>query len=232
MNILDELGGTLALGGNIRIMAVRAGYKNQAGDGVLADTDSAAAIGYAAQMGARVISMSWGLTTPSPIIEQVAIPYAQSQDCVLIAAAGNEGSDSEHYPAAYDGVIAVAASDESDGKASFSNYGSWVHIAAPGISIYSTYFDDTYADMYGTSMATPFVAGVAGLILSRNLTLTADEVTQTLLDSADNIQWAINGNPIEPAKRLNAYQALLLVEPPPPPGAPPHTLWGRGSSSS
>jgi subtilisin family serine protease len=207
--VTDNNTGVAGATWNCKIMALRAGYKDTRGDGVLPDSDTAAALHYAADNGAHVISMSWGGDGSSTLSS--AIDYAYNAGCVLVAAAGNDDDDLREYPAAYFGVIAVAASGKNDDRVSFSNYGSWVDIAAPGTDIHSTTYhnavhNDTYGSLAGTSMAAPFVAGVAGLILSQDPTLTADTVTQRLLDSADDISWDVAG----PAKRLNAYKALLL----------------------
>ena len=118
---------------------------------------------WAADNGAEVINMSLGGTSRSTALEQ-AVNYAWSKGVVLAAAAGNNGSSSRLYPAYYANNIAVAATDQNDRKASWSNYGSWVDVAAPGVSIVSTTPDENYAYYSGTSMATPHVAGVAALI--------------------------------------------------------------------
>ncbi len=191
--------GIAGTGWNCKIMAVRAGYKNAEGNGSLALSDVIAGIYYAADNGANIISMSWGSTSnPSSLL--TAINYAKNKGCALVAAAGNENSSNKYFPAAYDGVIAVAASDQNDAKASFSNYGTWVDVAAPGVGIRSTMFNDIYANMSGTSMATPFVAGIAGLILSINPLLNASDIASKITSYADNVGWA---------KRVNAYQTVL-----------------------
>jgi len=187
-----------------RIMAVRAGYA-VTGGGVLQDVDSAPAIVYAADNGAHVISMSWSGSEPSNLIS-TAIYYAYSQGCILVAAAGNQNTSSIYYPAGYDEVIAVAASDQNDNRASFSNYGSWVDIAAPGVSIKSTLPNNKYGDWNGTSMAAPFVAGVSALMLSRDPTKTQEYVLQTLVNSGDDINWGV-----APYKRLNAFKSVESV---------------------
>jgi hypothetical protein len=102
----------------------------------------------------------------------------------VVAAMGNDNTGSPSYPAAYPGVIAVAATDSADHKASFSNFGNWVDVSAPGVGIWSTYWDDTYASLNGTSMASPHVAGVAALILSRNSSLTAGQVGDLIRSTA------------------------------------------------
>lgn len=200
--VTDNGIGVAGVGWSFRIMALRAGYKTADGGGSLLSSDSLAAIEYAVDNGANVISMSWGGEEPSLSI-RAAIQYALEHGCVLVAAAGNKGNDTPEYPAAFPGVIGVAASDHNDSLAWFSNYGDWVDIAAPGVDIYSTLYNDTYALMSGTSMAAPLVAGVAGLILSREPVLSPESVRQKLLDSADALNWDIN-----PKRRLNAYRAV------------------------
>ncbi|MBS1713098.1 MAG: S8 family serine peptidase [Armatimonadetes bacterium] len=108
---------------------------------------------------ARVISMSLGASGNDPNLE-AACNLAGNAGIVVVAAAGNNGNTTVQYPAGYPTCLAVAASDATDGRPAFSNYGPWVHVAAPGTSIYSTYLPDTYATLQGTSMATPFVSGL------------------------------------------------------------------------
>ncbi|MDI6791398.1 MAG: S8 family serine peptidase [bacterium] len=197
----------LAYGG--KVMAVRSGYKTAGGSGWLEDDDCAAAIIYAADNGAKVINMSWGGPSPSSVIQD-ALNYAASAGCLLIAAAGNSSSSSPFYPAAAGNVLAVAATGSNDSKASFSNYGDWIDVSAPGTGIYSTLFDNTYASWSGTSMAAPFVAGLGGLIFSQNPDWDRERVAQQIKDTADNID-SINPSyaGLLGSGRINAYQALL-----------------------
>ena len=130
-------------------------------------SDVAAAIYYAANKGADVINLSLGAYSPSQTLRD-ALAYA-AQTAVIVAAAGNDGREASFYPAAYDDyVLAVAATTSSDLKASFSNYGGWVDLCAPGVDVYSTYWDDTYAIASGSSVAAPFAAGAAALVKAQH----------------------------------------------------------------
>jgi thermitase len=122
-------------------------------------------INWAADNGAKVVSLSLGGTAKSSALEQ-AVNYAWGKGVVVVAAAGNNGNTTKFYPAAYGNCIAVAATDRNDARASFSTHGSWVDVAAPGVGIYSTYDGNGYRSLDGTSMACPHVAGLAGLIWS------------------------------------------------------------------
>ncbi len=173
-------------------------------------------IRWAADKGAKVINMSLGGYSASRTVED-AVNYAWGKGVVLVAAAGNDNTDSKLYPAAYDNVIAVAATNNKDEKASFSNYGDWVDIGAPGASILSTAPDHRnriwgrgvkYAYASGTSMATPFVAGVAGLVWARGTCSTSDNAC---------VRSAVEGNVDTPSAlsglwpsggRLNACKAM------------------------
>lgn len=172
-----------------KIMPLRAGFSiKESGqtEGLLDNTAIIKAIYYAADNGADIISMSFGSYGYSTS-EYDALKYAYDQGLVLIAASGNEQTDSKLYPAAFENVIAVSATDKYDEKAWFSNYGGWVDIAAPGDYILSTVpkkgvFGDSsgYKELGGTSMATPYVAGLAGLILSKDRSLRNEEVAYIL----------------------------------------------------
>jgi subtilisin family serine protease len=165
----------------------------KAGDcvGNLADSDVAAAIDYATSAGARVINMSFG-GTDNPAVVSAAIQNAWSSGVVLVAAAGNDAASEHFYPAALPNVVAVAATDNSDTVAYFSNRGCYVALAAPGVGILSTVPMGTpihgtstpYASLSGTSMATPHVAAAAALLLSATSGLTNSAVTSILEQTA------------------------------------------------
>ncbi len=168
---------------NCTIMPVKA--FNSGGSGTY--TDIADALHYAADNGAKIISMSF--TGPDASTLSDAIKYAYSKNATLIAAAGNSNTNSKSssYPAAYDEVIAVGSTDSSDTKSSFSNYGSWVDVSAPGSSILSTYINNATTTLSGTSMATPIISGIVGLILSKNSTFKQDQVRTLLRSTIDPI---------------------------------------------
>jgi thermitase len=153
---------------------------------------------HAVNAGADILSNSWGGAGGSSLISD-AIAYATARGVLVLAAAGNENTDQLSYPAAYSDVIAVAASNTTDTRASFSNYGDWVDVAAPGVMIYSTMptyhvtmfneprFTMNYSYCNGTSMACPVAAGVAALIWSRYPAMTAEFVREQLESTCDDV---------------------------------------------
>ena len=189
---------------------------------------------HAVDKGADVISLSLGSTSKSSTLED-AINYAHDHDVLVVAAAGNDGKEEKYYPAAYDHVVAVAATDRDDKKASFSNYGSWVDISAPGVSILSTMptyhvkmnddgYEQNYDYMSGTSMATPLVAGVAALVLAENPEWSPDRVEKALEDNSDNID---DKNPDYAGKlgsgRLDSGKTVTASKPSGPTSTPTST---------
>ncbi len=117
----------------------------------------------AVDRGADVVNLSLGLTSSSQAV-QAALAYAAGAGAVVVAAAGNADAPAVEFPASVPGVIAVAGTDGSDLKASFSDYGAGVTLAAPSVGILSTFWNGGYALWSGTSMAAPFVSGAAALL--------------------------------------------------------------------
>lgn len=167
---------------------------------------------YASHNGADVISLSWG-GPGSYSLEQDIITDAMLQGSMIVAAAGNEGSSDPHYPAAYDGVMAVASTDPDDGISSFSNYGTWISVSAPG-QVMLSLFPDGYGLAYGTSMSTPLVAGIAALVKSVHSSWTPEQIYAQILYTADDVTAQ---NPLYMglmgSGRVNAYRAVAESAP-------------------
>ena len=159
----------------------------------------------------RIISASWGSTMKSRALEDV-IRKAGDEGILFVAAAGNASSDNDrapHYPASYDlpNVISVAAVNRKDELASFSNYGAKsVQVAAPGEEILSTWLDHSFEEKKGTSMATPFVAGVAALVVAQNPKISVTELREKLLKSVDHLP-SLKGK-VSSGGRINAAKAV------------------------
>jgi subtilisin family serine protease len=196
-------------------------------------SDIVAAYGYAVSQGARIVNASFGGDAFSQS-EYNAIKAAPN--VLFIAAAGNEGANDDSkpsYPCAYNlpNILCVAATDNTDHLASFSNYGrTSVDIAAPGVNIYSTYRCDGYAWMSGTSMATPEVSGAAALVLAKFPTLSATGLRTKLLANTDPLS-ATDATKIA-GGRLDAAKAVgAAFTPTTPPGSTTNTGEGSGSSA-
>jgi subtilisin family serine protease len=146
----------------------------------------AQSIDYAVAAGAKVINMSLGQSISDPILES-AVNNAYAHGVVLVAAAMNFATSTPYYPAAYPNVIAVAATDRTDKVASFSDFGSWVDLAAPGVAVPAPLPGNRYGLYSGTSNASPMTAGVAALILSVYPMSTPEQVREKLLNGTENI---------------------------------------------
>lgn len=157
-------------------------------------TDVADGIRYAVDNGASIISISLGSPLPDTWTYD-ATRYAVQKGALIIAAAGNRGIEAPEYPAAYPWVLAIGALDHDGNKAYYSQYGDFLDLTAPGGSsdgipehdIISTYLNNSYAYMAGTSMATPYASGVAALYWSHNLSYTNKQVGIWLLRFADDL---------------------------------------------
>jgi subtilisin family serine protease len=113
--------------------------------------------------------MSFGTLQNSKALKN-SIDYAKSRGVTLVASAGNNNTSTPQYPAAYSGVLATAATDNLDGKASFSNYGSYIVVDAPGVNLFLPYPNSYYAMVSGTSFSAPEVAATAALVRSLRTT--------------------------------------------------------------
>jgi subtilisin family serine protease len=154
-------------------------------------SDVAQGIKWAAQQGARVVNLSLGGSAPSAAM-QSAIDFARGCKAVVVAAAGNEGScsgtpNAASYPAAIPGALGVGAVDSGLRRACFSNVGSYVDFAAPGVGVWSTTRGGTYAAWQGTSMATPHVSAAAAIVLARRPSCSAPGVASRLRAGASRL---------------------------------------------
>ena len=174
----------------------------------------AGGIVHAADMGAKVISMSLGGSSTSKALED-AVAYAIGKDVLVIAAMGNDGRNVKSYPAALPGVMAVGSTTDQDKRSSFSNFGDWISLGAPGSNIMSTLptFDNQigkkdYGSLSGTSMATPFVSGIAALVRDQHPEWDAKAVRAKIEKAADDLGTA--GFDKEYGfGRVNVYKAVL-----------------------
>ena len=186
---------------------------------------------YAADNGAVISQNSWGYTSKNVydqsvldaidyFVAEAGSPSAPMDGGIVIFAAGNDGSSGQWWPGCYENVLAVAATNKNDVRSYYSNYDTWVDVAAPGgeletsstdpTAVHSTYSDGNYGVMQGTSMACPHVSGVAALIVSHFAgNITPQQVFDRIVDNADNID---SQNPTYIGKlgsgRLNAFASL------------------------
>ena len=234
----DNSEGIASIGNQIKIMAIK--LSDTLGSG-LEILNLPEAIMFAADSGANVINISsFSLTWSQTLLN--ACNYAYNKGCVIVAAAGNDASTAKYYPAAFENVISVGSTDYNDHISSFSNYGQYVDVYAPGgyattgfsnvlrysilsstyntCGILSDLFDGAsggaacysiesvpitgnYDFMFGTSQAAAIVSGVCALVISENAKLSATQIKQIIINSADNIT---------EGGRVNAYEALIMAE--------------------
>jgi len=168
------------------------------------------AIIWAADHGARIINLGGGSPYSSNTLKR-SVDYAWNEDLVMVAPVGNGNSSSPVYPAAYDHVVGVAGIDQDDRRASFSNYGDYVAISSPGVSIMGTVRGGDYQAWSGTSMASAQVAGVGALIASLHPDWDNARIRRVLESSAEDLGSA-GWDPSFGYGRLNAYRALIGAE--------------------
>jgi len=171
----------------VKIMAEKV-FNNATGGYI---SDIASGICHATDQGAQIISMSLSTPDNDPLLYST-VKYAYDAGVLLVAAAGNQANNAKRYPAAYDEVIAVTSTDSDDVPSSFSNFGDWIELAAPGRNIfttYTTYWNPTYKYEYGsgTSFACPHVSGLAALLWSEFPNETRDWVRARLRETADDL---------------------------------------------
>jgi thermitase len=210
--------GVASIGWNAMIVPIKVLDSNGSGY----TSDVASGVDWAANSVARVINLSLGGANPSNVL-QTAITNAWNKGKLVVVSAGNCGDPYTYmyngcltynqpvYPAAGSNVMAVGATTSSDMRASFSSYGYWVSISAPGESIYSTYWPNTYETESGTSMAAPMVSGLAALVWSHNPALSNSGVYNVLTSSATHLGTGTGRNDEFGYGRINASQALQVA---------------------
>lgn len=212
--------GVVGVNWHVKLMALK--FLNDSGSGSTSGTISA--VNYAVNKGVKVSNNSWGGGSYSQALYH-AIENGKAVGHIFVAAAGNNGTNNDvspFYPASYtnDNLIAVAAIDSNDNKASFSNYGATsVDLGAPGVDILSTVLGSGYSYYSGTSMATPHVAGAAALLYGLNPTWTYAQVRDRILSTARPIA-ALSGKTVT-GGILDLAAAVSGSTPPPTPTPAP-----------
>jgi len=163
---------------------------------------------WAAENGANIVNCSWGSDYYSSNSQNI-INGLWNSGVVVVAAAGNNGNSQSFYPAAYNNVLAVAATNSGDYKASWSSYGTFVDVSAPGAGIYATWSTSSFIALDGTSMASPITAGTCGLLWATNPGYTNQDIVDIIIATTDNID-DLNPNyaGMIGSGRINAYSAL------------------------
>ena len=208
--VSDNASGVAGASWNARFMPVCVAHPT---------VDNAIAFGYqgilyAVDNGADVVNCSWGGQGNPSYFEREVIDYARQHGVVVVAAAGNNGSSADFYPATYPHVLAVANLNNSDQKISSSNYGPWVDVAAQGTNIHSTYRGGTYLDLNGTSMASPHVAAACALVKTKWPSYLAEQVRERVRVTATNIDATNPGFAGQLGYgRIHVAQALTKVTP-------------------
>lgn len=177
------------------------------------------AILYAAANGANIVQLSLSVGQSSAIDAAITEAYV-NQGLLIINAAGNSGASSVGYPASNPLVMAIGASNTSDQKASFSQYGTDLEVSAPGTNIRTTDLSNSYTTTSGTSFSAPLTSGVASLVWGRHPSLSNAQVREILQDSADKVGgYDYNQDPGDPGRslemgygRINAHSALVLSD--------------------
>lgn len=219
-----HVGGIMAASGNNSIgvaghswngtlMALRCGYLASDGQGYMPQSATVPGTYYAVANNVDVINMSYGGAGFSNVAAQATVAAWQA-GVILFGASGNDNVNSIHYPAGYTDVVAVNATSQNDGKAGFSNYGTWTDISAPGVSIPSTVINGGYQAWDGTSMASPNAAGAAALLWALFPDLSNSSLRDLMYTSAQNID-AQNPNYIGQlgAGRVDVENAAALLMP-------------------
>ena len=180
-----------SIGNGSKIMCLRIGWLSANGYAYVRMDFAASALYYAANKGATVANCSWGSSNSGGL--GAAVDYAIAHGVLITHAAGNSNNETADYLGGRTDVLNVAATDKNDVKASFSSYGTWVDVSAPGVDIVSTYHyypdpaNDYVAAMSGTSMSTPFTTGLVALVKSVYPSYTWQDIYNRIKNTTDNI---------------------------------------------
>lgn len=207
--------GIAGVGYKTKLLFTKHYADNQADNSTFYSSNLYLGVLYAATHGAKIINCSWGSSSAS-IINQDIIKYVTLDlGCLVIAAAGNSNSAAPVYPAAYDYVLSVAASDEADLRYAFSSYGHTIDLTAPGVNIYSTMYNDTYASQSGTSFSAPIAAGAAALVWAHYPNMSPLQVAEKLRVTADESFYLSNPSFVNQLGkgRLDIVKALTVETP-------------------
>jgi hypothetical protein len=183
------------------------------------------AITYAADHGAHIINLSLGGSTNSSTLHN-AVTYARNKGVFLAAAAGNNGTTALNYPAAYSETLSVAGTTSTDKLYSWSSYGSWVNVAAPGCD-YATSMSGGYNSSFcGTSAATPVVSGMIGLLKSAQPSASVAALMQAVEATATGIGSVVQYGRVDAAAALTALGSAPAPAPAPTAGTATETFSG------
>lgn len=209
--------GVVGVNWNVKLVSLK--FLDSSGRG--STSNAISAINYARTMNFPILNNSWGGGSYSQALYDAINLY---QGLFVAAAGNNYGNDNDvspHYPSSYNcnNIIAVANTDSNDNLSSSSNYGyNSVDLSAPGTSIYSTVLNNSYGNKSGTSMATPHVAGAAGLIKAYNPNLTTAQIKNIILSNVDVVQSL--SNKVNTGGRLNVFKCIQSLNPTQPPTTP------------
>lgn len=214
----DDGKGIVGVAWNVKIM----GVKFLSGDGSGTLEGAIQAIDYATKNGADILSNSWGGGGYSELLEE-SIKRSDAAGALFVAAAGNESSNNDSYPSypnSFDvpNILSVAALNNRGQLAAFSNYGrSKVHVGAPGVAVYSSIVDG-YEAWSGTSMAAPYVSGIAALVKAHEPKISHADLKNRIISTAKPLG-GLRGK-VRSAGMANAYASLTNTVPPPDPNDP------------
>ena len=204
--VTDNVYGMASIGFNCSLMAVKTSQYD-VGSGYIINGHEG--IVYAAANGAKVINCSWGGPGFS-MAEKAAVDYALSQGALVVSSAGNDSNQLKNYPASYDGVLSVGRTNRDD-RIDASSYGTTVDVMAPGTSILSTWQSNAFSFKSGSSMASPLVAGLAGLVFNHFPGYSPEQVLEQIRVNCEDI-YSINSATVYQYKlgkgRVNAYNTL------------------------